>query len=58
MFGFGNRQRSSPRRHTGIFGSGGLRGAAIAGLGMMAYRWWRNRNVVRPGEDGSPAGNW
>jgi hypothetical protein len=41
MFGFGNRRRV---RHN-AFGAGRLRGAALAGLGMLAWKWWRNRQA-------------
>ena len=45
MFGFGNRIGS--RRGFGGTGGGNhlLRNAALAGLGMMAYRWFRNRQA-------------
>lgn len=45
MFGFGNRTGS--RRGYGSMGGGNhmLRNAALAGLGMMAYRWFRNRQA-------------
>lgn len=45
MFGFGNRTGS--RRSFGNIGGGNhmLRNAALAGLGMMAYRWFRNRQA-------------
>lgn len=47
MFGFGNRMnRSRYGSNPGIFG-GGIRRAAMLGLGMMAMRWWRNRNASR-----------
>jgi hypothetical protein len=41
MFGFGNRNRNRVRNDT--FGSSKLRNAAIAGVGMLAWQWWRNR---------------
>lgn len=41
MFGFGNRNRNRVRNDT--FGSNKLRNAAIAGVGMLAWQWWRNR---------------
>jgi len=41
MFGFGNRNRSRVQNDT--FGSNKLRNAAIAGMGMLAWQWWRNR---------------
>ncbi len=46
MFGFGNRTTS--RSTFGNTGSrnGMLRTAALAGLGMMAYRWFRNRQAT------------
>ncbi len=45
MFGLGNRIGS--RRGIGTAGGGShmLRNAALAGLGMMAYRWFRNRQA-------------
>jgi hypothetical protein len=39
MFGFGNRRQV--RRNTS--GSHKMRNAAVAGLGMLAWKWWRNR---------------
>lgn len=44
MFGLGNRNRPVSRSG-GAFGGRSLRGAAIAGLGMLAVRWWRNRQA-------------
>ena len=41
MFGFGNRNRNRVQNDT--FGSNKLRNAAIAGVGMLAWQWWRNR---------------
>lgn len=44
MFGFGNRNRNRVRNvRNDTFGSTKLRKAAIAGLGMLAWQWWRNR---------------
>lgn len=40
LFGFGSRNRSA--RRGGLLG-GNLRNAALAGAGMLAMRWWRNR---------------
>ena len=40
MFG---RRRSSRRTQRGVFSGSNLRNAAIAGAGMLALRWWRNR---------------
>jgi hypothetical protein len=39
MLGFLNRTR----RGRTAFRPGGIRGAALAGVGMLAWRWWRNR---------------
>ena len=41
MFGFGSKRRM--RNDT--FSPNRLRSAAIAGLGMLAWRWWRNRQA-------------
>jgi hypothetical protein len=41
LFGFGGRHQ--PVKRGGLFGGSGLRGAALAGAGMLALRWWRNR---------------
>jgi hypothetical protein len=59
MFGFGRRNRNTRRRTAGIGGfmGGGLRRAAVVGLGMMAYRWWRNRQAGGPGGARGPAWN-
>jgi hypothetical protein len=40
MFRLGNLTRRSRR---GTFSTGGIRGAALAGLGVLAWRWWRGR---------------
>jgi hypothetical protein len=40
MFGFGNNRRQV-RNDT--FSSNRVRNAALAGVGMLAWRWWRNR---------------
>lgn len=56
MFGIGNRSSSRASRG-GVFSGGSLRRAAIAGLGMLALRWWRNRQAGTPpasGENWSP----
>jgi hypothetical protein len=57
MFGFGRRNRNARRRDAGNGGfmGGGLRRAAVLGLGMMAYRWWRNRQAAGPGGARGPA---
>ena len=57
MFGFGNRRSRSARG--GAFSGSSLGRAAIAGLGMLAYRWWRNRKAGNPpasGQWSSPEG--
>jgi hypothetical protein len=40
MFG---RRRTGRRTQRGAFSGQNLRNAAIAGVGMLAMRWWRNR---------------
>lgn len=52
MFGFGNRS-SSRGASGGVFSGGALRRAAIAGLSMLAYRWWRNRQAGPAPANGS-----
>lgn len=45
MFGLGNL--TGTRRSVGNRGGNGmLRTAALAGLGMMAYRWFKNRQAT------------
>jgi hypothetical protein len=47
MFGFGNKRQ---RVRNDTFSPGRIRGAAIVGLGMLAWRWWRNRQSAgQPG---------
>ena len=41
MFGIGNRDRRQVRNET--FGGSNMRNAAIAGVGMLAWKWWKNR---------------
>ncbi len=40
MFGFGNSRR---RARSDTSGSHKIRNAAMAGIGMLAWKWWRNR---------------
>ena len=40
MFGLGKNKR---RRTRGFFGNSSLRNTALAGVGMLALRWWHNR---------------
>jgi hypothetical protein len=44
MFGLGNRNRGRRVRND-TFGGSNLRNAALAGVGMLAWRWWRNRQA-------------
>ena len=47
MFGLGNRRR---RMRSETFAPNRIRGAAIAGLGVLAWQWWRKRQASsRPG---------
>jgi hypothetical protein len=44
MFGFGSsRNRGRVRNDT--FGPSRLRSAMLAGAGMLAWRWWKNRQA-------------
>jgi hypothetical protein len=52
MFG---RRSTGRRQERGALSSSNLRKAAIAGLGMLALRWWRNRqNSGRTSRTGEP----
>jgi hypothetical protein len=42
---FGRRTDTRRTQSGGVFGSTNLRRAAVAGLGMLAMRWWRNRQA-------------
>jgi hypothetical protein len=44
MFGLGNKRRV--RNET--FSSSRVRNALLAGAGMLAWRWWRNRQGTNP----------
>jgi hypothetical protein len=46
MFGFGNKSRRRGRNSGGVFGGNNLRNAALAGAGIMAIRWLRNRRAA------------
>jgi hypothetical protein len=46
MFGFGNKNRRRGRNSGGVFGGNNLRNAALAGAGIMAIRWLRNRRAA------------
>jgi hypothetical protein len=53
MFG---RRTTRPRQQRGALSTSNLRKAAIAGVGMLALRWWRNRqNAGRTSRPGEPA---
>jgi hypothetical protein len=43
MFGFGSNRR---RVRNDTFGPGRVRSALLAGVGMLAWRWWRNRQAA------------
>jgi uncharacterized membrane protein YebE (DUF533 family) len=46
MFGFGNTRRNSGRQvRNDTFGGSNMRNAALAGVGMLAWRWWKNRQA-------------
>lgn len=45
MFGIGGIGR-------GGFMRGGLRNMVLSGLGIMAYRWWKNRQAARRNDPG------
>jgi hypothetical protein len=51
---FGRRTNTRRTRSGGVFGSSNLRKAAIAGVGMLAMRWWRNRQANRSGGMNQP----
>jgi hypothetical protein len=45
MFGFGNSRR---RGRNETFSSSRVRNALLAGAGMLAWRWWKNRQGTHP----------
>ncbi|HEU4699333.1 MAG TPA: hypothetical protein VFS40_09140 [Gemmatimonadales bacterium] len=53
MFGFGNSR--SRRRNNSTFSNSNLGKAALAGAGILAYRWWKGRQANR-GAGSSTAG--
>ena len=62
MFGFRSTNRST---RTGTFSGTNLRKAMIAGAGMLALRWWRNRQASsrrapsdRTGSSGTGKAAW
>lgn len=42
MFGIGSHKR---RGRSDTFAPSRIGGAALAGLGMLAWKWWRNRQA-------------
>ena len=46
MFGLGQKTTRNSRRPTA--GPSKLRGALLAGAGLLAYRWWQNRQKAEP----------
>jgi hypothetical protein len=54
MFGL----RKSRRTRGGTFGQSNLQRALLAGAGMLAIRWWRNRQASnRVRKPGQPVGS-
>ena len=54
MFGLG---RSTPRYSRGATGgSSKLRGALLAGAGLLAYRWWQSRKHSETGTNRTGSG--
>jgi hypothetical protein len=52
MFG---RRTTASRQQRGALSTSNLRKAAIAGVGMLALRWWRNRQASgRTSRTGEP----
>lgn len=51
MFGFGSNR--SRRRNNSTFSNTNLRNAAIAGAGLLAYRWWKGRQANRGTSSGA-----
>jgi hypothetical protein len=52
MFGIGSHKR---RGRSDTFAPNRIRGAALAGLGMLAWKWWRNRQASgRPTTTANP----
>ena len=51
MFGFGGLGRRIGGRRRGSSIASGLRNALLAGAGMLAWRWWKNREPTRHGGD-------
>lgn len=45
MFGFGNTRSSRRQVRNDTFGGSRMRNAALAGIGMLAWKWWRNRQA-------------
>lgn len=43
MFGFGSNRR---QMRNDTFSSNRVRNAALAGVGMLAWRWWKNRQTT------------
>jgi hypothetical protein len=43
MFGFGSKRR---RVRNDTFGPSRVRSALLAGAGMLAWRWWKNRRAA------------
>jgi hypothetical protein len=51
MFGFRNPGRRARR---GTFSGSNVRNALIAGAGMLAWKWWRNRQAPNRAPSSSP----
>ena len=54
LFGIGSRTQTTKRG--GLLGGGTWRNAALAGAGMLALRWWRNRRNPHPATGAGPRG--
>jgi hypothetical protein len=54
MFG---RRTPGRRVRRGTFSGANVRNALIAGAGMLAWKWWRNRQASTPATPSSPPTN-
>jgi hypothetical protein len=57
MFGFGNTRSSRRQVRNDTFGGSRMRNAALAGIGMLAWKWWRNRQASGATGNRHPTGS-
>jgi hypothetical protein len=54
MFGLGTNRYNRGRVRNDTFGPSRIRNAMLAGAGMLAWRWWKNRQASGSQQTNNP----